>query len=95
MSPAMYGINVTPTFYPGGYNSLAASGQSKGKERSREADFEAAFAQVVDSLSSTHLESSGIIEVQGGESTAEEIPVKVVDGAQKEGVANDQDLYTR
>ena len=89
----MYGMNVTPTFYPSNYNNLAASGQSKGKERSREADFEAAFAQVVDSLSSTHLESSRIIEVQGSESTAEEISVNVVDGAQKDGVANDQDLY--
>jgi peroxin-5 len=91
MASAMYGMNVTPTPYQGNYNALAVTGQSKGKGKARDADFEAAFAQVVDSLSSVQVETPRIVEIEAGRSTVEEVPVNVVDGAEKECVVTDQD----
>jgi peroxin-5 len=91
MASAMYGMNVTPTPYPGNYNALAVTGQSKGKGKGRDADFEAAFAQVVDSLSSAQIETPRIVEIEAGRSTVEEVPVNVVGEAQKESTVTDQD----
>ena len=89
MAPTMYGMNVMPNSYTGNYNDLAVAGQSKGK--GRDADFEAAFAQVVDSLSSAQIETPRIVEIETGRSTVEEVPVNVAGGAEKESTVTDQD----
>jgi peroxin-5 len=59
-----------PNFYQGSY--YTALEQTKGKERYRDADFEAAFAQVAASLSATQSETSRIVEIESNTSEAEE-----------------------
>lgn len=73
MSMGMYGMNMNSSMYQGvnaGYDISAD--QSKGKGKSREADFEAAFAQVAASLSSAQAETSRIVEVEDGVNDIEE-----------------------
>lgn len=59
----IYGIGSGLGMYQG-MNNIAVEGKGKGRER--EADFEAAFAQVAASLSPAQAETSHIVEVEGG-----------------------------
>jgi peroxin-5 len=63
----IYGMNMGPNIF-GGLNSNynVASNQGKGKGKTRDADFEAAFAQVAASLPPVQAETSRIVEVDSG-----------------------------
>lgn len=66
----MYGIGSGLGMYQG-MNNIAVEGKGKGRER--EADFEAAFAQVAASLSPARAETSRIVEVGNGITNLEEV----------------------
>ena len=70
MPAAMYGMGMDSNLYQGNYNTTVD--QTKGKGKYKDADFEAAFAQVTASLSSTQIETPRIVEVENDVSTGEE-----------------------
>lgn len=60
MPMGMYGMNAPSMQYPMNSNFIVAD---QGKGKAREADFEAAFAQIVESLGTTESQTSRIEEV--------------------------------
>lgn len=61
----MYGMNGSNMYY-GTNTNFNLVDQGKGKGKGREADFEAAFAQVAASLQPAQQETSRIVEVDDG-----------------------------
>lgn len=74
MRMGAYSTGMMSTMYPGMDESFRMlSDQGKGKGKSREADFEAAFAHVAASFSTTQTESPRIVEVEDGVTDIEEV----------------------
>lgn len=61
-----------PNMYYGANTNFNVVDQGKGKGKSREADFEAAFAQAAASLQPAQQETSRIVEVEDGVTDIEE-----------------------
>jgi hypothetical protein len=66
----MYRVNPGLSMHQG-MNTIAVEGKGKGRER--EADFEAAFAEVAASLTSAQSETSRIVEVEEGITNLEDV----------------------
>lgn len=69
MPVTMYGANSVAHH---GLNANFNVVGSKGKGKSREADFEAAFAQIAASLSPAQAEVSGLVEIEDAVTNIEE-----------------------
>lgn len=63
----LYGMNLGPNVFEGLNSSYnVTSNHVKGKGKSRDADFEAAFAQVTASLLPVQADTTRIVEVDNG-----------------------------
>ncbi|KAH7924256.1 TPR-like protein [Leucogyrophana mollusca] len=72
MSMGMYGAGMGPSFYQS-YNGVPQTLSDQGKGKGREADFEAAFAQVAASMHPVQAESSSrIVEIDDSVTSVDE-----------------------